>query len=229
MIPEHELDRRLSSLPIDWPPGNDVVPAVAARLNPSRRRPFVAFAPRLAALAVVLLAIVVMLVSPGTRAAVARLLGFPGVTVERSTQPLPELSGIDLGEQMTVEEAEARAGFDVRTLPLPDGRPFFDPGTGAVHVVYPRDAGGPVLLSQLTGDKDIGFHKRAGNVAPAEVNGDFALWITGRSHVLLRAVGRGPEARLSDNSLLWASDDVTYRLELDGSVYDAVNLAERLR
>ena len=227
-----DLDRRLQSLAadLDWPEAADLT--VGLTLPPRRAawlRPQVRVA--LASIALLVVAMTVVLVaSPATRSAVARLLGFPGVAVEVGTEPLPELSGIDLGEPVTLAEAEARTGLPVRTLPLAGQRVHVDNAADAVHIAYRYKGGRVALLTQLRGGVDPAFSKQSPDVLPTEVDGNFALWVTGGGeHAVLRTGGKTVEGRLSQNALLWAEGGVTYRLEIAAELPEAVRLAEQLR
>ena len=232
MISTADLERRLQALAaaVEWPQEADLARAVVL---PSRRRPLWARPQVRVALALVAALVVafstVLVASPATRSAVARLLGFPGVAVEVGTEPLPTASGIDLGSAMTVTEAQVLVDFPLRTLALPDPQVSYDAGTRAVHIRY-RGQGGPVLLTQLRGNADLGFVKQARGIKPTMVGGDFALWATGPDHALLRTEdGRVLQAQLSANALLWSQERVTYRLETDSGLEAAVRLAESLR
>src|SRR5688572_1400098 len=143
MIDDRQLDTRLRAMAssVEWPADVDVAPAVAAEVErSSQRRPrrwlaAPAWRPALAAFAVALLAFTAVLAfSPAARTAVARLLGFPGVAVEVTTEPAPERSDLDLGDELTVREAQERAGWELGTLPLRVDRVSLDEKTGAVHI-----------------------------------------------------------------------------------------------
>lgn len=238
MISDTQLDARLRALArdVDWPDTRDVAAAVSADLRrPARRTlrgwaPTPTWRPAVATLVIALLACTAALVlSPAARTAVARLLGFPGVAVEVTTEPAPQRSGVDLGGELSEDEAAQRAGLDLRTLPLPVDRVTFDEGTKAVHIAYRLDDGRAALLTQLRGAEDISFLKQSAEVVPTEVDGDFAIWATGPEHAILRVGEDVLEARLSANALLWASAGVTYRLEIEAGLPEAVRLAERLR
>ena len=238
MMDDRQLDARLRTLAasVDWPATVDVAPAVATAIERApqrlRRRWFAAPAwrPAVAALAIALLAFTAVLTfSPAARTAVARLLGFPGVAVEVTTEPAPELSDVDPGAPVSLEEAEARTGLNLRTLPLPGERVTVDDETGAVHIAYRYEGGRVALLTQLRGAEDITFLKQASEVVPTDVNGAFAIWATGPEHAILRVGPEVVEARLSENALLWASGDVTYRLEIAARLPEALRLAESLR
>ena len=230
MISDQELHRRLTGLPVEWPSEVDLSRAVGDRIGVSRSR-FVRRASwRLAAVAMVMVAVAlsVALVAPGPRAAIARLLGFPGIAVETTNDPLPEVTGMDLGRETTLEALRVR-GWDLRTLPLPERGVFVDERRGAVHIGYRLATGDPLLLTQLRDAEEPVFLKQSPDVIRTEVDGQFALWVTGNGHALLMADGVRGHGRLADNSLLWSSDNVTYRLEADIGLSEAVRLAEDLR
>lgn len=238
MIDDRQLDDRLRMLAakVDWPATVDVAPAVTAAVVQGRRQPArrwlsaPAWQPAVAALAIALLAFTAVLTfSPGARTAVARLLGFPGVAVEVTTEPASGLSGMDLGAPVSLAEAEARTGLDLRTLPLPGERVVVDDETGAVHIAYRYEGGRVALLTQLRGAEEISFLKQASDVVPSEVDGAFAIWATGPEHAILRVGDEVLEARLSENALLWAAGGMTYRLEIPAELPEAVRLAESLR
>ncbi len=135
--PELELERALSDLGahLDFPATPDLALAVATRLREApaarprepRVRGWLARLPRLpgwrrlalAGLAAVLLAAAVLVVSPGTREAVARRLGLRGIDIriggERptvTTRPGERLE-LGLGLRVTLEEARRRVAFPV--------------------------------------------------------------------------------------------------------------------
>ncbi len=67
-----------------------------------------------------------------------------------------------------------------------------------------------------------------------EVNGQYALWISGTPHIVmyLNANGQpvvGSEHPVDANTLVWESDDVTFRLETKLSLEDAAHFAESLQ
>ena len=233
MISTPDLERRLQSLAVDmdWPETADV----AGSLQLPARRLSLWTQPRtrlaVASLGLLIVAFTAALIaSPTTRSAVARLLGFPGITVEApGTEPLPTEAGLDLGAPTTVAEVQEQVDFPLLTLPLPNPQVSFDARTQAVHIRY-EDGDDTVLLTQLSGEAEFGFVKQAGGVKPASVDGVFALWATGPEHALLRVEnGTTLQAKLSGNALLWSRGRVTYRLETDANLEDAVRLAERLR
>lgn len=162
--------------------------------------------------------------------------------------------GLRLGEAVTLTEARRAVDFEVKLLDLRGdlerigGGVYVDrrvPG-GIVHIVYEEQPGLPeampkavgAMLTQFRAPAGEPFFTKAtvqssGGVTATEVDGQFALWVTGPSHMLIPNRDGAPirdEARLSANALLWSAvDGMTYRLESALSMEDAVALAETLR
>ena len=246
---EPELIARLEALSVDWPEPVDVTAGVTAQLHSTRRGwlPTVSAQRGIsfAALAAIAAVAAALLLVPGARTAVARLLGFPGISVEQTSEPAPELTAprstqtpgatpqgaaFPHGVPVTLDEAQARVDFRLRTLPLTGQRVTVDDEVGAVHIAYRYEGGRVALLTQLRGGADPAFSKQSPDVSPTEVDGQFALWVAGGGeHAVLRVGGNVVEGRPSQNALLWAADGVTYRLELAAELPEAVRLAESLQ
>lgn len=214
-----------------------------------------------AVLLVVALAGGALVASPRAREAVASLLGVAGIDVQlqetipqAETVPPPAPASFRLGEAVTLQQAQNRVAFPVRRLPLEGdldrvGGGVYVDGTvpgGIVHILYAEQDGLPVafpkdvgaMLTQFRAPSDGPlFTKEAlradGALTPTEVDGQFALWVTGPSHVLIPNRDGAPvrsEARLSANALLWTSaEGITYRLESALEMEAAVTLAEQLQ
>ena len=255
-----DLEQRLTALgaALDWPPPRDISPTVGAAIRrpaaaaPARRNRWARWSPAprpaLVAAAVVLVVAGVLAAWPTARQAVASLLGIGGVEVRVTEDPLtPGTAALDLGPPVSLADARARAGFDLEMLDL--GQPssmHLDsraPG-GIVHLVYdPRSdlppaqpSGIGALHTQFRSTSDPLFTKEAvagsGAITTTEVDGQFALWVTGPSHVLVPRRNGEPvldEARLSANALVWTTPQgVTHRLESALPMTRAVELAETL-
>jgi hypothetical protein len=234
------LEQELHAVAIDWPPTPELAAAVERRLSgeapqPSRRRTW-----RLAAVAVAVLAVAlgaVLAVSPGARSAVLELFRIKGATVQR-VQELPDVRGgehLDLGERVSLEEAERVAGFDVL---LPEGADvdevWFDRriGRGAVTVVWccPR-----VVLTQFRGLASPYAQKQVGpdsEVDYVPVNGRQGIWISGAQHVVVFRNEFGviqERPRLARNVLLWEQGPLTLRLEGGFTKARALEIARSMR
>ncbi len=189
-----------------------------------------------------------LVVSPSWRRAVADFLGVSGIRIEVSDRlPTPLGGQLDLGERVSLAEAEESVTFDVlvpEALGAPD-EVYFDqpPQDGQVSLVYRAGDGLPsasesgvgVLLTQFRGDV-VDFAKKvlsAGTrIQAAQVDGFPAYWIEGAPHAFLY---RDPDGdiveetvRLADNVLLWEQGDITFRLESALSLDEAIRIAESL-
>ena len=239
----NDLERRLEALAggLDFPPVPNVARAVGARLEagPVRREPWWrpwGWNPVAAtALALVVLVTGAVIALPGARDAVADFLGIGGVRIEFGDRlPSPRATVLDLGDHVSLAEAERRATFDVLVPDLDAiGAPdeiYFDPlpGDGQVSLVYDTgpdlpDAGNGfgLLVNEFRGQVDEGFLKKAGAVGTdlrfVQVNGLPGYWIAGAPHVISYIDADGmvvdETVRLAGNVLLWEQDGVTFRIE----------------
>ena len=262
-----ELERALTDLGahLEHPPTPPIAEAVVARITapataaPPRRRVWL---PRagwrrlaVAALALVLLAVVVVVATPGTREAVARRLGLPGVAIHLggqtpSTPTLPAGPGanLDLGRRVTLEQAADGLSFGllVPTAPgfeRPDAVYRSDnvPG-GRVDMLWRPRPGLPVspftdaglLLTEFRADPLIEkIAKSGGNVTAVEVAGGTGYWFEGSPHEFgytdSGGTFREETVRLAGNTLLWTQGGLTLRLEGQISQAEALRIAESLR
>ena len=248
-----ELERELVSLAgaLDWPDHTDLAAEVRAALvggtQPRdgaatrvplrlRLRPAVAFA------VVALIAVAVLIASPAARTAVAQWLGVRGIAIERGVGA-EDAAALQLGDAVTLAQAQAAVGFAVRPLPgIEPAAVLLDrtvPG-GAVTFVYADSPALPAgvtphvgaLLTLLAGGDDPSFVKGllegADRVDPVEVAGHPGLWVAAE-HRLTR---RGPSgellARTSGSVLLWEARGVTHRLEVALPLDQAVALGASL-
>jgi hypothetical protein len=108
------------------------------------------------------------------------------------------------------------------------GRPGLpaDPGTGV-----------GLLISEFRGHVDDAYYQKTldnrAKVTPVTVNGQPGFWISGSPHFFLL---RRPLRRDVDDShrtvgdtLLWTDGDITYRLESQLPMEQAIRVAESLR
>jgi hypothetical protein len=268
-LPELALERALRDLGahLDFPATPDLAPAVATRL---REAPAPAPRPRaprlpgwrrlaLAGLAAVLLAAAVLVVSPGTREAVARRLGLRGIDIriggERPTPTVTTRPGerleLGLGERVTLEEARRRAGFPV-LVPTAAGfqRPdavYVNPTQplgGRVDLVYRARPGLPanpytdagLLVTQFQGTLTPDFIKKVvagGLVEEVQVAGQPGYWFSGEPHFFTFRDRAGEitdeSTRLAGNTLVWQAGPLTLRLEGQLSRQEALRIAESMR
>jgi hypothetical protein len=154
--------------------------------------------------------------------------------------PTPHASVLDLAGETTLEEAEQQAGFPVRlpTFPADLGEPdrvFFQELGGPVVVLVWLDEAQPgrvrLSLHQL-GPGTFADKGNPGRIEETNVNGQRAVWAEG-PYVLQFRMGSRIDYDLrrlvEGRVLIWAEGEVTYRLETDLSLEEAVRVAESLR
>jgi hypothetical protein len=274
--PEPELELALRDLGahLDFPATPDLALAVATRLREApaagagdrRARGWLARLPRLpgwrrlalAGLAAVLLAAAVLVVSPGTREAVARRLGLRGIDIrlggERpaptvTTRPGERLE-LGLGERVTLEEARRRVAFPV-LVPTAAGfqRPDAvyvnqQPQGGRVDLVFRARPGLPasqftdvgLLVTQFQGTLTPDFIKKVvagGLVEEVQVAGQPGYWFSGEPHFFTYKDRSGEitdeSTRLAGNTLVWQAGAQTLRLEGQLPKQEALRIAESMR
>lgn len=185
--------------------------------------------------------IVVVLALPGPRRAVADMLGIGGVDL-RFVEDLPEAVVIaPFGEPASLEQAAAEVAFPIL---LPEGhRPddvFIDrslPG-GLISVAYGDGEGDyRLVVTQMKGTTDQPLIEKEvlpeTTVAAVDVAGNPGFWIEGPPHVLMVRVDgaevRRDQPRLVGNTLVYVKDGVTIRIEIAGTLEDALAVARSLR
>jgi hypothetical protein len=239
-----ELETRLRALAgelafPDTPALADVVALRLAEPTPQRRR----WALRLAvALAVLVAAIgATLALSPGARSAFLEWLGIRSAVVVR-VEELPPVTPADslefLGEQVSLEEARRRAGFEPLQLEgagPPDAVYVKEPGM--ISFVYGRDLDVRLILSQVNGAIDRGFvFKKVGAggtlVEELTVDGGRGLLLTGEPHGFAYVAPDGSfhdeRLYLARDVLLWERGPLTLRLEGELTRDEALALAERV-
>jgi hypothetical protein len=267
-VPDAVLEQALADLGRDilFPPTPDLAGQVAAALRQDAQQP-VPMRPRsswqrwwLAAAALILLALGLLLF-PEARDAIADRLGLPGVEIhwledQPTPAPVPDVSALQLGREVTLEEASAAVPFPVSVPTLAD---YASPpavyllGSGdraMVSFVYPPTPDLPetstpgvgALLTQFPGSTNRNFIRKGlysddGELATSleiiSVAGSDGFWIAGAPHTFFLAcdaVGgeecREERYRLAGNVLLWEADGVVFRLESDLSREASLILAE---
>ncbi|MEV6814002.1 hypothetical protein [Micromonospora sp. NPDC051296] len=243
-----DLERELRDLSawLETPEPPDVTAQVRARLAAEpgsaparprwwRRRWRYAVAAALAALLIALL-------PPGRAAladAVTGLLRFAGITISTSSEPvLPTGSPSPLPAQRSaeLEEAQRAVRFPIR-VPTKLGPPervlVADPdGTGS-HRVATLLYRGELRLDAFDGRLDPVFFKQAGGAGAewTQVGGQQAVWVGGPhpvSYVDRSGTVREESARLAAATLIWEEGGVSYRLEGQLTMTEAVEIATSL-
>jgi hypothetical protein len=218
------------------------------------------FQPAWQPVAVALLLIVALLsgtlaFSPTARRAVADWLGLRGVRIEftptPSASPVPLGTGLNLGERMTLAEAQERVPYRILVPNVPELGPpdavYLRAGNFAEQVTLlwrarpglPRAAqtGVGLLLTQFQASVDVEYLKKitfeATKLEFLTVNDGNAFWIAGAPHQvsLLNREGQlVPETiRLAGNVLLWEQGDLTLRIESGLTKEEAVRVATSVR
>jgi hypothetical protein len=233
---------------IDWPEHPDQTAAVLHRLSaPTRRARRFRWVPVTAA--IILLAASILLLSPGAREAVADLLGVAGIEVRFGAATPPVGAELDLGEPVTLEEAQSAVDFPL-SVPEQIGEPdavylSSRPSRGRVSMVWSGDESLPaagasdigLIYSQFALDlaENELFVKSVmpdNRVRVVDVGGILGLWIDGAPHVITFEDAAGniheEETRLAGNVLMWERAGVTHRIETTLPAAEAVALAESL-
>ena len=215
-----------------------------ARRNAQRYRPL------WAALAAMVL-LTILLALPPVRASLRQSLCLgsvcivfdgapqPAATVGpyASPTPTPLPSVLDLAGRTTLAQARARLTFLVRlpTYPADLGEPdyvFLQDLDGAAVVLAWVDREHPqqVRLSLSELSSGIYAYKFTSTpVAVTAVHGQRALWTTGPYTVQMQDGTYEQRRLVTGHVLIWTEGNITYRLETDVSLDDAVRIAESLR
>jgi len=208
--------------------------------------------------AIILVALLALLAVPSVRAGLLDFLQIGAVRVILPTStpvvtstpaaltatpsPTPILSVLDLAGETTLADARQRAAFTLRL-------PAYPPGLGPPDAVFVQDLDGQTIIlvwldpsdrtrvrlslqfiaSTVDFEKTISTAKQ--NPAGLEftnVNGEAAFWTTG-PYILETRAGAYLQRRLiQGHVLIWSDGNLTYRLETDQSVAEAVRTAESL-
>ncbi|HWH31577.1 MAG TPA: hypothetical protein VNU01_02785 [Egibacteraceae bacterium] len=233
-------------------PVPDVSGRVMERLESgrSRRGPALPRTLAAAAAALVLLAGTV-LVFPSAGAALADLLGLPGLRIVFERRMPPVHGGLALGEAVSLAEARAATAFPL-AFPKALGRPdevWLDrhavPG-GQVTLLWRPGPGLPAsgphrlgaLVTVLPGRLDAGALAKSlwqedTELTAVRVGGQEGWWVSGADHALVYfdAEGgvRADRSRLAGPTLLWQDGEVLYRLESGLSLARALEVAASVR
>jgi hypothetical protein len=189
--------------------------------------------------------------SPTARRAVADWLGLRGVRIQHSpTSPasaLPLGTGLNLGEKLTLAQAQARVPYRIELPRVPELGPpdavylrrgNFDPQVTLLWHARPglpkaRETGEGLLLTQFRATIDADFIKKitfqTTRLEFTNVNGGDAFWIAGPPHQLAFVDADGnllPDTvRLAGNVLLWEQGDLTLRIEGNLTKAQALRIA----
>lgn len=148
----------------------------------------------------------------------------------------PLASVLDLAGATTLEEAQAQVGFPIRL-------PSYPPDLGPPDRVFLQDLGGPaVILVWLAPDQPdrvrLSLHLLGPDIIAQKfqpqvvqettLHGQRALWTTGPYLLQLRNGAFEMRRLIEGHVLIWEQDSVTYRLETDLPLEEAIRIAESL-
>jgi hypothetical protein len=204
-----------------------------------------------AALGAVVVLAAALLAVPGVRAGLLHVLELGGVRFLLEPEPttgapptvLPPSVLLSLAGETTLDEARARVSFPIRL-------PAYPPDLGAPDHVYVQGVDDVVVVLAWvepgsTGEVRLALYilgapavaekllfealgTPAAGVEATTVNGQPAAWTTG-PYVLRTRFGGLEELRLIEgHTLIWFEDGLTYRLETDLELREAILIAESL-
>jgi hypothetical protein len=155
--------------------------------------------------------------------------------------------GLGLGTAVSLEDAERIGGFDL-TLPTdpqigpPDQAYVFVNRVALVWSERPglpadADSGVALVLNEFLGSVDRGYYEKAleseTKVTPVTVDGHPGYWISGQPHFFYYVDPSGRPVddshRMVGDTLIWSDGDVTFRIESQLGMDEAIRLAESLR
>ncbi len=167
----------------------------------------------------------------------------PAPTASAPATPVaPPSALLNLVGETTLDAARTQVSFPI---PLPT----YPADLGAPDHVYVQDLNGPAVIlvwldPQDPGKVRLSLHALSSGafaqkivgerlVDEVTVNGENAAWVRGEHVLQLRdnngASSYGMRRLVSGNVLIWETNEVTYRLETDQPLDEAVRIAESLR
>lgn len=258
-LPSDDLEARLADLAtaLAFPATPDLAASVGSRLRAPLPRP--RLIRRSVRRSLLLAAALALLVAAG---AFAVRFGLELLSIEFGPVPtaLPSPSprapgatgaGLGLGEVLALEDAEARAAFDL-LVPSALGPPdavYLGGATlrGQVAFVYaPREdlppsdllSGAGLLITQNRGGADDGLAFKLvqtgqATVSQVDVDGAPGVWISGPPHFFWYLAPDGfsieESRRLVGETLAWEREGVLYRIEGAITVAQALEIARSMR
>jgi hypothetical protein len=236
----------------DYPATPPIAKAVMARIS-TKPQPAV-FSRRLAwSLTILFITIISLMAIPPVRAAVFEFIQIGIVRIFPATEeqtPIPETKTpltptssalLPLLEQLMGEVTLREA----RTLvEYPIALPTYPVGLGEPDRIFVQDVDSQIILVWMD-DKDAERIKLSLHIIPpnswvikkvdptviefTNVNGQRAVWTTGPYPLLLQNREITFTRLIEGNVLIWTQGDLTYRLETDKSLEEAIQIAESLQ
>jgi hypothetical protein len=237
-----ELERALLAVGqnLEVPAAPDLTGAVRARLSEGRRPSLFSRRLLVVALAVLAVAVGAVLAVPQARSTIKDWLGIGNVTI-RYVEELPPVEqatdDLGLGEQMSLEEARERAGFQVR-VPTVEGlddppRVFYNESSSQVAFLYGAEEKPKLLITQADArgaiEKLVNLNVTERELVVVEP-GYAGVWLFGEKHAIFYPSTDHEEPfRLVGNALVYEIDGVTARIEAEISKDEALRIARSMR
>ena len=211
-----------------------------------------------AVLALLLIGVFVMVVPPA-RAAVLKWLriGAVQITLQEPTSvpthtplptgtptalkltatPRPLSSVLDLGGETTLESARRQLRFHIKlpsypsSIGQPDAAFVQELGDQTVMLVWvdPAQPRKVTLALQIMGPNAFVEKVKPRKLQDTRVKGQPALWASGEYLLLSRRGSFDIRRLITGNTLIWTEGDITYRLETNLPMEEAVKIAESVR
>lgn len=161
----------------------------------------------------------------------------PQPTTTPTATPPPLSSVLDLSGEMTLAEARRRISFPIRlpTYPADLGQPdaVFVQHLGDLTVMLawtdPAQPRRVRLALQQFGPRGFAEKGEPRVIRETQVKGQPALWTVGEYLILTRDGNMDMRRLITGNVLIWKDGDITYRLETDLPMDEAVKIAQSLR
>jgi hypothetical protein len=237
-----ELERALLAVGrnLEVPVTPDLTAPVRRRLAEGRKPSLFSRRLLVVALAVLAVAVGAVLAVPQARSTIKDWLGIGSVTI-RYVEDLPPVeqatAGLDLGEQMSLEESRERAGFRVR-VPRVDGlddppKVYYNAESSQVAFLYGSEERPKLLITQADArgaiEKLVNLDVTERELVVVEP-GYAGVWLYGEKHAIFYPGTDHEEPfRLVGNALVFEIDGVTLRIEAEISKDEALRIARSLR
>ncbi len=161
----------------------------------------------------------------------------PTTAIPRMAPPHPTASVLDLTGATTLETARAAVEFPIHlpTLPVDLGAPdrvYLQRAEGDTVILVwlrPTEPTQVAMSLHLLGPGAFIWKMQPPTIAETTVHGQEAFWTTGPYYVQTDGSGSWANRRLVDGHvLIWTDGDVTYRLESDLTLAQAIQVAESI-
>lgn len=158
----------------------------------------------------------------------------PSPTRSLTSTPLPSI--LTLAEPVSLQQAERRAGFEVRL-------PGYPPELGPPSRVYLLELESPMVILVWEQPHGVGLSlhiikERPGVffwqknqprvIADTVVGRNRAYWVAGPYYLEIQGERRTLRLLVEGNVLIWSDGELTYRLESDLEMDQAIRIAESL-